>query len=164
MALYGNMIGGAAPLKTVILTDENGNEIMGVVTGSEVIFTATDSQVADGFIYAGDGGVSTGTREFLAYRTERGFQVVKSGQDFIISLPEHDKYNYTQLQCLIAPFSNQYAVEQTVIDNAVYSVLDGEKMSDVAPNATTKTIDLNINNSTENTYMIYYFVYKEEAL
>ena len=60
--INGNIIGYcASPLKTVILTDENGNEITGVVTDSVVVFTATDSDVKLGKIYVGDNGVSTGT-------------------------------------------------------------------------------------------------------
>ena len=60
--INGNVIGYcAAPLKTVILTDENGNELTGVVTDSEVIFTATDNDVLEGKVYASDKGVSTGT-------------------------------------------------------------------------------------------------------
>lgn len=62
--INGNVIGYcAAPLKTVILTDENGNELTGVVTDSEVIFTATDNDVLKGKVYAGDNGVSTGILE-----------------------------------------------------------------------------------------------------
>lgn len=61
MKIVGNMVGGGAPLKTVIIVDENNNEYVGVVTGSEVIFTATDSDVLEGKVYASDHGVSTGT-------------------------------------------------------------------------------------------------------
>lgn len=60
-AIYGNMIGGAAPLRTVKLVDEEGNELIGIVTGNEVIFTAVDEDVRRGKVYASDNGVSVGT-------------------------------------------------------------------------------------------------------
>lgn len=60
-AIYGNMIGGAAPLRTIKIIDEEGNELIGIVTGSEVIFTAVDEDVRRGKVYASDNGVSVGT-------------------------------------------------------------------------------------------------------
>lgn len=64
MKIVGNMVGMYNPLgKTFILTDENSNEYVGVVVDSEVIFTATDSDVLEGKVYASDHGVSTGTHE-----------------------------------------------------------------------------------------------------
>ena len=62
-SIYGNMIGGTAPLKTVKFVDESGNEIIGVIVGSEIIFTAEDSDVKKGKVYASDNGVSVGTLE-----------------------------------------------------------------------------------------------------
>ena len=62
-AIFGNMIGGTAPLKTVTIVDENGNELVGVITKSEVVFTAEDSDVRKGKVYASDNGVSIGTLE-----------------------------------------------------------------------------------------------------
>ena len=59
--IAGNMVGGIAPIKTIKIVDSNNNEYMGVVVGSEVIFTATDGDVLEGKVYAGDNGVSTGT-------------------------------------------------------------------------------------------------------
>lgn len=61
--ICGNMIGGTAPLKTVKLVDEDGNEVIGVIVDSEIIFTAVDSDVRKGKVYASDNGVSTGTLE-----------------------------------------------------------------------------------------------------
>ena len=62
--INGNMVGFYSQLgKTVILEDENGNEVVGVIVGSEVIFTAVDSDVRLGKVYASNEGVSTGTLE-----------------------------------------------------------------------------------------------------
>ena len=61
--IFGNMVGGIAPLKTVTLVDDNGSEFIGVVTDSEVVFTAEDSDVRKGKVYASDKGISVGTLE-----------------------------------------------------------------------------------------------------
>lgn len=59
--IYGNLVGGASPLKTLKLVDENNTEIIGVVVDEEVVLTATDNDVLEGKVYAGDKGISTGT-------------------------------------------------------------------------------------------------------
>lgn len=60
--INGNIVGYcAAPLQTVILVDENGNEITGVVTDSEVILDVKDEDVKAGKTYVGNNGISTGT-------------------------------------------------------------------------------------------------------
>jgi len=59
--IYGNVVGGGSSLNTLKIVDENNNEYIGVVVDEEVIFTATDSDVLEGKVYAGDKGVSTGT-------------------------------------------------------------------------------------------------------
>ena len=62
--INGNMVGFYSNLgKTFTLEDENGNEVVGVIVGSEVIFTAVDSDVVKGKVYASNEGVSTGTLE-----------------------------------------------------------------------------------------------------
>ena len=162
--LYGNAVMAPAALKTVIIEDTDGNELTGVVTGEEVVFTATDKQVADGFVYAGDNGVSTGSREFLSYRTTRGYKLVDIGDIYTIQLSDNDQYQYTQLQCLISPLSNPYMATMSVLDNGVYSVSDGSKLSDVTIDISTKSINLNISNTSNEQYVIYYFTYRQEEL
>ena len=167
MALYGNMIGGVAPLKTLKLIDESGVEIVGVVTDSEVIFTATDNDVREGFVYASDGGVSTGTKDIPAYRTTAGYTTVLPTEDFVISsLFQSDRYNYTELQCIITVFNtninDSVSAEKVVINNSVYNVGDTTKFSDVIKDMSAKLINLNITNDSENIYLIRYFTYKEE--
>ena len=63
MSIFGNAIGGVAPVKTIKIVDKDNNEYIGVVVDNEVIFTAVDSDVRKGKVYASDGGVSTGTLE-----------------------------------------------------------------------------------------------------
>lgn len=60
--IYGNIVGGgASSLKTLVLVDEDGNEMTGIVVDELTLFTAVDSDVKLGKVYAGDQGVSTGT-------------------------------------------------------------------------------------------------------
>jgi hypothetical protein len=61
--IAGNMVGGSLPMKTVMFEDADGNQIMGVVVGSEVMLTATDADVRKGKVYVSDNGVSVGTLE-----------------------------------------------------------------------------------------------------
>lgn len=62
--IVGNMVGSYSSIgKTYILEDNDGNEFVGVVVDSEVIFTAVDSDVRKGKVYASDEGVSVGTLE-----------------------------------------------------------------------------------------------------
>jgi len=61
--ICGNAIGGKSPLKTIILEDEDGNQLMGVVVDSEVILTATPDDVRKGKIFVSDSGISVGTLE-----------------------------------------------------------------------------------------------------
>ena len=63
MSICGNVIGGAAPLRTIKIVDEDNNEYIGVIVGGETIFTAVDSDVRAGKVYASDHGVSVGTLE-----------------------------------------------------------------------------------------------------
>lgn len=60
--ICGNIVGGNSGFaKTYLLEDEYGNQLTGVLVDELTIFTATDSDVVEGKIYAGDKGVSTGT-------------------------------------------------------------------------------------------------------
>lgn len=167
MSISGNLVGSYSQLgKTFILTDENGNELTGVVVNQETIFTAHDNDVREGMVYASDEGVSTGTKNIPAYRTTKGRQLIAAGTSFSINLPQYDKYNFSELQCVIAPFNtssvDSVAADKVVVNNCVYPTGSTEKLSDATQNSATKSIDLNITNNTDNYYVIHYFTYKEE--
>lgn len=169
MSIVGNMAGCYSPMgKTFVISDENGNEVTGVVTEQEQIFTATDNQVYSGYTYAGDSGVSTGTREFISYRTTKGKKVIQPGKSFSIPLTAYDMYNFTEIQCIITPYNtsvaNSVAADKVVIGSSVYAVGTATKLGDVASNAETKSIDLNITNDSSQNYIIHYFTYKEEEI
>lgn len=167
--IVGNIIGGN-PItpKTYILTTEDGTEVHGVLVDKETIFTATDKQVAEGYTYASDHGVSTGTREFLSYRTTQVNSIVLPGEPFSILLDDYDKWNYTYLQCIIAKFNtdinNSMYVDKVVLGDKVYATNSTDVLSSVTKNESTKSIDLNINNDTEDTYVIFTTTYKIEEL
>ena len=168
MSIIGNAVGTYSPMgKTFVLVDENGVELTGVVVGQETVFTATDNDVREGFVYASDGGVSTGTKNIPAYRTTQGMRVIMSGQSFSILLDEYDMYDYTALQCIIAKYNvssgSKVSTDKVVIFDNVYEVNSTTPLSNVTKNANTKSIDLNIVNNTNEIYVIHLFSYKEEV-
>jgi hypothetical protein len=64
MIIAGNMVGSYSQIgKTLTFVDANGNEVVGVITDQEVVFTATDEDVKKGKVYASDNGISVGTLE-----------------------------------------------------------------------------------------------------
>lgn len=165
--IYGNMIGnGAAPLKTVIIEDVDGNQMTGVVTGSEVVFTATDNDVREGLVYASDDGISTGTKNIPAYETTQESILILPGENFSINLEHRDKYDYTKIQGIIAKFNTSFVdsveTNKIVLNDGVYSVNSTDVISNITKNIKTKSIDFNVANDTEDIYVIHYFTYKEE--
>ena len=59
--ICGNMVGGLIPLKTLILVDENNNEMVGTVVENVTIFDATAEDIKFGKVAATDSGIVTGT-------------------------------------------------------------------------------------------------------
>ena len=166
--ISGNMVGSYSQMgKTLILLDENGNEITGVIVDQETVFTAGDNDVREGFVYAGDDGVSTGTKNIPAYRTQRGVYMVFDGDDFIIdSLHDYSQYDYTELQCIIAPLgesaSSSVAADKIVLNNSVYRTESDVALSNVFKDNNNKAINLNISNNSGLDYVIHYFTYRKE--
>ena len=164
--INGNMIGiGSVPLKTVILTDENGNELTGVVTGSEVVFTATDNDVREGFVYASNEGISTGTKIIPAYHTTETAKAISVGKDLIISLPGLDRYDYTKLQVIICAFnsslSKSVSAEMVVINDNGYNVGSTEAIAVVSKDDSAKSINLGLTNNGNAPLILRCFTYKE---
>lgn len=153
--------------KTLVLTDDNGNEVTGVIVGQEVIFTANAAEdIREGKVAATDEGVVTGAAIIPNYETTTGKRVVTAGGQFKISdLGMHDIYNYTELQCIICPFSSSIdasvAAEKVVIGDNVYNVNSAAVVSTVIKNSDDKAIDFNFTNTTNSPYIIRYFTYKQ---
>lgn len=160
--ISGNMVGGATPLRTLILEDENGSQIAGVVVGKEVIFTATDNDVRRGLVYAGDSGVSTGTKNIPSYHTTQGRKAIANGSKFILSIPNYD---YTKLQAIVCSFNtnldNSVSAEQVVINDNVYNVQMSEAVSVVQKDHDNSYIDFGFTNTSGKHCVLRYFTYKE---
>lgn len=165
--INGNAVGGIVGYgKTFVLTDENGNELTGVVTGEEVIFTADPvKDIREGKVAATDAGVVTGSKNIPAYHTSQGAYMVFDGDDFVL---DHllDRYDYTQLQCIIAPFNSEVtdsvASDKIVLNDNIYATNSTESLAIVTKDTKKQQINLNITNNSGQNYIIHYFTYKEE--
>lgn len=159
--INGNMVGGTAPIKTLKIVDADNNEFLGVVTGSEVIFTATDNDVREGFVYASDKGVSTGTKIIPAYYARCGKKIVSAGSEVTIAIPE---YEYDNLMVVIASYntslSNSVISTHVSIDDTMYEAGGGTKISDITIDKKNEQINLGITVSKKS--VLRYFVIKEE--
>lgn len=167
MSVQGNMVGGTAPIKTLKIVDENNNEFLGVVTGSEVIFTATDNDVREGLVYASDGGVSTGSKFIPPYNTTAGVRVIPDGSTYEIPISDQglNLYDYTNFQCIVNTFNtsitDSVATEKVVIEGEVYPVQSAISEATITKNDENKSIVFGITNNTGNTHILRFFLYKE---
>lgn len=166
MSIVGNMAGCYSPMgKTFVLTDDNGNEITGVVTGQEQKFTATDNDVREGLVYASEDGVSIGTKNIPAYHTTEAAIAIPVGSSCEIPLSNMDKYDYTKLQVIVCSYntslSDSVSAEKVVINDCLYNVGETIAISNVSKNIDTKTINLGITNNGQNPLILRYFTYKE---
>lgn len=163
--LYGNATGGFGIPKMVEIVDGNGNTLVGTVTDSAVVFDATREDVKVGKMFASNDGVQEGI-DTKTYRTTQASRAILPGESFSIPLEDNDMYNYTKFQAMIANFNitidDSVSVNKIVFNDVVYDVNSTAKLSNVAKNTLTKSIDLNITNSTSDTYVIHYSTYKEE--
>ena len=162
--INGNAVGGITGYgKTFILEDENGNELMGVVVGEEVVFTADPlTDIRDGKVAATDVGVVTGSKEIPAYHTTQGHKIVPNGSEFVLAIPH---YNYTKLQAIICIFNanadNSVAAEQVVINDNLYNVQSTMAISVVNKDDNNACIDFGITNTSGSHCLLRYFTYKE---
>ena len=161
--IYGNAIGGTAPLKTLIIEDENGNVLTGVVTDSVVIFDADPtSDIRAGKKAVTDLGMVVGSAIIPNYETYTGTKAVQKGKLFTIPLP--DGHSYTKMQAIICPFNtstaNSVGAEKVVIDNKVFNVQSIEPLSSIVVDFEKNAVDFGITNTTENTCLIRYFMYR----
>ena len=167
--ISGNMVGSYSQMgKTFILVDEDGNEITGVCVDNPVVFTAGDNDVREGMVYASDCGVSEGSKVIPEYETVAGSKMVSPGSSFTILLPEKNAYDYTAFQCMISlvdmsDLNNSVNTNMVSLKNYVFEVNSTTKLSSVSVNHETQSIDLNINNNTDNYYLIHYFTYRETS-
>ncbi len=163
MSIIGNMVGCYSPIgKTFTLVDESGNEItMGVVTDSEVVFTATDNDVREGMVYASDTGVSVGNKTIPSYHTEYGSNIVLANNAVII---ETHEYNYSNLLVTIMTYnisaSKSTFVTYVSINNGMYAVGNSEKISDIVIDEVNEQINLGL--TVPEKSIVKYLVTREE--
>lgn len=164
--ISGNMVGGAAaPLKTVILEDENGNQFIGVCVESVQVFDATPSDVKIGKTFVADNGVEKGT-DTKTYRTEHSSYLIFPGENFSIWLEEYNQYDYTKFQAIVAKFNTSFEdsvnTDKVSINDNIYAVNSTDILSNITKNSTTKTVDFNIVNDTDDIYVVHFNTYREE--
>lgn len=164
--IYGNPIGGARSPKTFELEYNNGVKVIATVVDKETIFDATENDVRKGKTFASNSGVKVGTKDIPAYRTTQGVAYISPSDKFSILLDEYQQYDYTKLQCMISKFNttlnDSVAVDRVVIEDSIYSVNSTTSLGYVIKNSETKSIDLNLTNNTNDTYVLRYFTYRKE--
>lgn len=163
--LYGTPIIAPAAINTIQIENSDGSTILGVVTGEETIFTATDNDVREGSVYASDGGVSTGTKVIPSYHTTEILRYIPVGSDVTIPLPTLNKYDYTKLQVIICDFnenmSNSVSATKISILDKVFDVNSTNIVSNVTKDETTKSINLGITNNSTVPWVVRCLTYKE---
>lgn len=167
MSISGNLVGSYSQIgKTFILVDDAGNELVGVVTDSAQVFDATDNDVREGKTYVSDNGASVGTKDIPAYRTTQETWLILPGDVFSIPLSYYNMYDYTKLQGFIAKFNTSFedsvSTDRIMLNDNVYNTNSVDIISKITKNGDNNSIDLNINNDTEDIYVVHYFIYKEE--
>lgn len=164
--IYGNAIITRKEPQTYIFEDKSGNQITGVYVEKETVFTATDNDVREGMVYAGDIGISTGTKDIPAYHTTEGVTVVPVGRAFDIYIATAERYDFTKMQAIICPFNGtpdkSVAAEKVVINSSVYAVGSTDEIAVVTVDHDSKKIKLGITNDGTTPFVIRYFTCKEE--
>ena len=163
--IHGNTVGNTAPIKTLTIVDASGNECVGVIVDSEVIFTASaEKDIREGKVAATDEGVVVGKKVIPSCITSVGTRKINAGQQFKLTFYD-DRYDYTKMQALICMYgtsiNNSVTTDRVVIDNLVYPVNSSDIIATVTKNDELMTIDFGIKNESEHAYIIRYFSYKE---
>ena len=100
-----------------------------------------------------------------AYETRMSSLTVEPNETCSIPLSSEERYNYTKFQCIIAVYNSDYSTNMVTkyvsMNDGLFSVETSNKVSNITKNSNTKSIDLNITNNSQDTYIIIYFTYKE---
>lgn len=168
MTISGGLVGSYSQLgRTLVVVDENGNELTGVIVSQETLFTAHDNDVREGMVYASDEGVSTGTKVIPTYNTYQGLRVIPAGSALTLLNQDAkiDSYDYTKLQAIVCAFntnlSDSVGAHYVSIDDVVYAVQSTDSTSTVVKNHDSKIVDFGMVNNSDSTMIIRYFMYKE---
>lgn len=150
-----------------ILRDDDGNELVGVLTDVKPVLTATADDIRKGETAVTEAGITEGTKIIPKYYTTYGDILVFSGDDFYIQLAnkELSLADFAKLQVIICEYTGNAkeskAAEFVVIDNAVYAVQSSAKIADVTKDTENNIINLGITNTSEKDYVMRYITCKE---
>lgn len=163
--IYGNTIGGVAPVNVFELELEDGTVLNGVVTEEPPVITARPKDIRIGKTAILGDGIVEGENT-ITYRTRVATRVILPNQTFSLPLSMYNHYDYTKIQAIIVLHSSKYdnnaETMAVTIDNAVFSTQTSEKLSDITKNENAKSIDFNITNNSDKNYSIRYFTYRDE--
>jgi hypothetical protein len=164
--ISGNMVGSYSQIgKTLIIEDENGAQLTGVITENTVVFDATPNDVREGKTYAGDDGIQVGEKVIPSYHTFHGTKAIAAGGQFTIRLSTLDAYDYTVFHGMICQWntslSNSVATDRVIVLDKVYPAQSTEAISSVTKDDNTKSVVLGITNNTNSRFVIRYMTYKE---
>lgn len=151
---------------TYLVTVDGENTAYTVLHGQEKVeLNATPNDVRIGTKVIAENGIMDGEKDIPAYHTTRGSVAVFSNADFVIDVLKGDRYDYTELFCVIAPYNtslrDSVAVDKSVLYDAVYPAGSTEKLADVVKDAVNKAINLGITNG-DTPYVIQFMTYREE--
>lgn len=151
--------------KTYIFVDEKGNEVSGVLVDQQTIFDATENDVREGKVFAGDTGVKTGEKFIPSYYVSVITKAIPNGQPLVIPLGNFDAFEYTKLQAMICEYNtnlnDSVSAVNVVLNDNVFAVSSTTSISVITKNATDKTVELGIINNTGKPLIIRSFSYKE---
>ena len=152
--------------KTIVLEDENGNQVVAVLVDQEVDFTATANDIREGKVAATDDGVTIGEKFIPSYHTREGRKVVMPGEEMTITaLTAYDGYDYTKFQAIITPFNisvdDSTSAEFVSIEDNVYKVQTVDAVSAITKDYANRLINLNITNDFDVPCIVRYITYKE---
>lgn len=149
-----------------VLKTSNGSRAFAQLSSKQPVkLTATANDIRINTSAITNEGYTDGEKEIPSYQTTKGYVAVFPNEKFKISSLQKDFYDYTELQCLIAPWNtsveNSVAVDKSVLYDAVYAAGSTNKLADVVKDAVNKAIDLGIINGA-TPYVIHFMTYKEE--
>jgi len=165
MSISGGLVGSYSQLgRTMVLVDDQGNELVGVITENIHMLDAKPGEdIRQGKTAVTDEGIVIGSAVIPNYETYTGVYVISNNNDFILPLP--NGYDYKKLQAIICAFntslSNSVGTEKVVIDGQVFNVQSTNALSTVVVDTEQKAINFGITNNSGNMSLIRYFMYRE---
>lgn len=169
--ILGNKVGGSRDVKTykVVVMDDEQKNVIGTFDCACVDeytqFDACCEDVAAGKVFACDEGVCVGTNDYTRCRTTHGEHEVYPGVEFMVTLENHNQWDYTYFTATMYPKTDdgKKVIDKLVVDDAVYDMA-GNKLADVTKDAGEMTVRLNLVNMTDRIYILSYFTYREETV